>query len=397
MRFRLFKPGQTCRLLALGLGSLAWFGLGAGCSGKPFTAGGSGGSSNGSGGTAAGIGGESAGEAGASGSEEGGNGGLSNGGNGGVKPNGGAGGKASVACDCKAGEYCQDNRKCTSCTDFSRLKFGEPQRLTLLAESNGTIERFARPTGSGSALFYASGKPDVSKLMYAALPLSGGGVEVSPTNQVDSGPLFSNAFTSFSPDGQNLFFDRVQAGGRKLHMAVWSAPTTLTKVVLAPEPINTPNSQDYSIAVSPDTGHVYWMSTRNGTPEPELLWQPTKMSAPPEPAVLDLKIKTGTSQCARSGEDATPWVNLAGTVLLFRNPSLSDNCEPNDSGATDMFAAPLNSDGTPKAAATALEDLNLLGGPQETDPTFSADACTIYFASDRDHAGDFDLYKAARN
>jgi len=84
-------------------------------------------------------------------------------------------------------------------------------------------------------------------------------------------------------------------------------------------------------------------------------------------------------------------------VLLFRNPSLDESCEPIDAGATDLFAAPLNSDGTPKAAATALASLNNVGGmSKETDPTLSSDACTIYFASDGG-TGDFDLYKASRN
>src|SRR6478609_6105428 len=394
MRFRLFKPDQTPRLLALGLGSLAWFGLGTGCSGKPFTAGGSGGRDTSSGGTVVSTGGETTSEAGASGSDEGGSGGISNAGSGGMKPNGGGGGKPPVACDCKAGEYCQDGVKCRQCADFSRLEFGTPQKLTSLSASPGSIERFARPTGSGSALFYISGAADVSRIIYSASPLSSGGNPVIPGGPGESGPLFVG---SYAPDGQNLFFDRVLkvGGGRKLRMAVWTSPLSLSNDVLMPEPFNVADSEDYSVAISPDTGHVYWMSTR--TTVPELLWQPTKMSAPPEPAVLDLKIKAGTKQCPRTGDDATPWVNLAGTVLLFRNPSLDDDCQPNDSGATDLFAAPLNSDGTPKAAATSLASLNNTGGgSEETDPTLSADACTIYFASDHGTA-DFDLYKATRN
>jgi hypothetical protein len=241
-------------------------------------------------------------------------------------------------------------------------------------------------------LFYVSGALDNSKILYAPSPASSVGTPVTPATQVESGPLFVAGFKE-----QNLFFDRRQFDKRKLRMAQWTATAVLTNDILIPEPINTVDSEDYSIAISPNTGHVYWMSTRNGAAEPELLWQPTSMSAPPPPAVLSLKIKVGTAQCARSGEDATPWVNLAGTVLLFRNPSLNQSCEPNDSGATDLFAAPLNSDGTVKAAASALASLNNVGGMStETDPTLSSDACTIYFASDNG-TSDFDLYKASRN
>lgn len=392
MRFRLFKPGRRSRLLALGFGSLAWFGFGAGCSGKPFTtAGTAGANSAGSAGNSAGTSSDSGGEAGDIGTEEGGSGAVSNGGSAGTKQNGGSAGKPATGCDCKAGQYCQDGaNRCRECADFSRVEFGTPQKLTTLAQSQGSIERFARPTGNGSALFYVSGALDESKILYTSSPMSSIGTPVTGLTQIESGPLYVPGFAE-----QNLFFDRVQPGGRKLRMALWSATGGLTKDVLAPEPINTAGSEDYSIAISPNTGHVYWMSTRNGAPE--LLWQPTNMSAPPAPAVLDLKVKAGTAECPRSGDDATPWVNNAGTVLLFRNPSVNDNCEPNDSGATDMFAASLNDDGTPKAAAIALASLNNTGGSsQETDPTLSNDACTLYFASDRG-SGDFDLYKASRN
>jgi hypothetical protein len=390
MRFRLFKPGRTPWLPALGLGSLAWFGLEA-CSGKPFTTGGASGSSgSSSGGTSAGTGGETESEAGESGSPEGGSGGEApNGGRGGSTPNTGGGGKPATGCDCGAGEYCRDGTSnCQKCADFSRVEFATPQKLSTLSQSPSS-ERFARPA-TGSSLFYVSGAVDDSKILYASSPASGGGIPVTLPTQVESGVLFVSGFND-----QNLFFDRRQSGRRKLRMALWTAPAVLAKDALLPEPINTADSDDYSIAISPNSGHVYWMSTRNGTPE--LFFQPTSMSAPPAPAVLDLKIKAGAAQCARSGEDATPWVNLTGTVLLFRNPSLDESCEPIDAGATDLFAAPLNSDGTPKAAATALASLNNVGGmSKETDPTLSSDACTIYFASDGG-TGDFDLYKASRN
>jgi len=393
MRFRLFKLSERARLLAWGLGTLGWLALDASCSGQAFTAsdtpnpsggGGVGGASG-----ASGAGAEGGSEAGETSSDAGesGSAGAPGGGSAGETSSAGSAGKPSVGCDCVAGEYCQDGtNKCRKCTDFTRLEFGAPQKL--LAQGAGSIERFARLTGTGSALFYVSGAPDKSTILYTPSPVSGTGTPVNPMMMmVESGPLFLRGFAE-----QNLFFDRLQEGHRKLRMALWTPPTLVNDQPI--DSLNDPNADDYSIAISPSTKNVYWMSTRNGATE--LLWQPTSMMPPPAPAMLELKVKAGTAECARSGVDATPWVNLAGTVLLFRNPSLNESCEVNDSGATDLFAVPLNSDGTPKGAATALASLNKTGGMSiETDPSLSADACTMYFASDNG-TGDFDLYKAPR-
>jgi len=392
MRVRLLKLGQRGRLPALSLGTLGWLALGAACSGEAFTSGSTAGAAgSGSGSDAGGAGGNASSEAGESGSAEAGSSGADSGGSGGDGASAGSAGKAPVGCDCSGSQYCQDGtNKCRNCADFARFEFGVAQKLTTLAQSPGSIERFPRPAGAGSALFYASGAADTSKIFYAASPVSGVGTQVTGLLQVESGPLFVSAL----PD-QNLFFDRQGLGGRRLRMALWTAPATLTNEAAAPEPFNAPGGDDYSIAISPSTGHAYWMSTRNGAPE--LLWQPTSMSAPPPPVVLELKVKAGTAECPRTGEDATPWVNLAGTLLLFRNPSVNESCEPNDSGATDLFVAPLDKDGKAAAAATALASINNTGGmSRETDPSLSNDACTVYFASDNG-TGDFDLYKASRN
>jgi len=387
MRCRLFKPGQPARLLALGVGTLGLLAPNVDCGGEKFTA-----SDGSSGSGGAGTGGDPSGEAGESGSPEEGQGGAANVGNGGNTANAGSAGKPPVVCDCRAGEYCQDGTiNCRKCADFARFEFGPARKLTTLAQSPQSIERFARPAGTGSQLFYVSGPADKAKILYAASPVSGVGVQLTLGTEVESGPLLASGFA----EKKNLFFDRRQTGGRKLMMVNWSPPDVLADEALVPEPINLPDVDDYSIAISPDTGHVYWMSTRNG--RPELLWQPTRMSDPPEPSVFELKVKAGKAECARSGEDATPWVNLAGTLLLFSNPSVNDRCEANDSGASDLFAAPLNEDGTAKSAATALASLNNTGGmSRETDASLSTDSCTIYFASDNG-TGDFDLYKAQRN
>jgi hypothetical protein len=393
MRVRLFKLSQRARSLALSLGTLHCLALLGACAGKEFSAGGSqtGGAS---GSIGAGAGGETVSEAGEAGSVEGGSGGAPIAGAGGETSSAGSAGKPATGCDCAAGEYCQDGTtRCQKCADFSRLEFGTAQALNTLAQSPNSVERFARSAGAGSALFYVSGASDKARVMYTAAPVSGVGAPVSLTMQNESGPLFVSADFLPQSQEQNFFFDR-RDGERKLMMAEWNAPL-LTKEALLPEPLNAPGFDDYSIAISPTTGHVYWMSTRNGSPE--LFWQATSMSAPPAPAVLELKLKVGkTAECPRSGEDATPWVNAAGSLLLFSNPSVNEDCQESDSGATDLFAAPLDKDGKPLAAATPLTSLNTTGGvSRQTDPSLSPDSCFVYFASDNG-TGDFNLYKAQR-
>jgi len=382
MLSRLLKLPRRRYEPAFGLGTAHLLALLAACGGKEFTA--NGGASAGS--AAGGSAGDTS-QAGESSSAEGGSSGAPGGGRGGAA---GSAGKAATGCDCSPGEYCQDGTgKCPKCADFSRLQFAAAQKLTALAQSPQSIERFPRYAGTGSALFYVSGAPDAARILYAAAPSSGVGIPISTAARVESGPLLAPGFKE-----QNLFFDRQQTGHRKLMMAVW-ADSALSKEALVPEPINAAGFDDYSVAISPNTGHVYWMSTRNG--QAELLWQPTSMSAPPPPAVLPLRVKAGKGDCARGGEDATPWVSAEGTLLLFRNPSVNESCEPNDSGATDLFAVPLASDGTPQVAATPLASLNITGGmSSESDASLSPDFCTLYFASDSG-TGDFDLYRAQRN
>ncbi len=114
------------------------------------------------------------------------------------------------------------------------------------------------------------------------------------------------------------------------------------------------------------------------------------------PRELGLKIKIGSADCDRLGDDATPWVNLNGTLLLFSAESMSDNCQPNDSNAHDLFAVPLAKDGTPTRSAIPLSALNNAGSASdETDPSLAPDSCSIYFASDSG-TGNYDLYRAAR-
>jgi hypothetical protein len=93
-------------------------------------------------------------------------------------------------------------------------------------------------------------------------------------------------------------------------------------------------------------------------------------------------------------------VTADGTLLVFRSLPMDAECQPVDGAATDLYLAALQpSTGLPLAPAVAREEANDTGGEStETDPSFSPDLCTLYFASDGGDAGGFDfrLFRAAR-
>ncbi|MES1175492.1 MAG: hypothetical protein ABUL62_14315 [Myxococcales bacterium] len=372
------------------------------CSGKQFSAGPTASDVAGSAGSTAGAGdtgGDSGSTSGDAGSSAGGDEGLggSVGGSGGSSPTAGGAGKGATGCAaCGAGMYCQDGvNKCRSCADFSRLEFAAPEPLTL-SHSGTSVERFPRSAGTGSALFYTEDSVTRRDIWYTPVPASGIGSSLQdssgPLLGNDSGPLLAPGFVD-----KNFFFDRVQVmtGLRKIMVGNWSAGA-LSQVTFATAPTNMDGFDDYSFAAAPTAGHAYWMSTRGGSPQ--LIWESINETPMVPPDVLPLKIRIGgNTGCERLGDDATPWVNLAGTLLLFSAESMADTCEPNDSHAHDLFAVPLAKSGLPASAAIPLSALNNTGGgSDETDPSLSPDSCSIYFASDNG-SGNYDLYRADRN
>ena len=381
MLSRLLKLDARFARAVLGLSALHLLGLVVACGGKPFTA------DAGSAGASAGE--SSGGDSGSS--EPGGAGGAPSGGSGGEVPNAGSGGKPSPGCDCAAGTYCQDGTsKCNSCADFSRLKFAAPQKLSTLSQA-ASVERFPRASGGSSGLFYTVGAPDMQRIWFASSPMSGDGKAASDEGQVDSGPIFAPGFME-----KDLYFDRLEPmlGKRRNMMASWKG-NAIVAAAAAGAPVNAPGASDYSIAIAPNVGHAYWMSTRNDPAKPELIWYSINESAPPPPAPLELTVNA--AGCPFQGDDATPWVNLDGTLLLFRSRSVDETCALTDSGGYDLYAAPLNSAGSVAANGVALSALNQTGGgSSETDPSLSPDSCFVYFASDGGSA-DYDLYRAARN
>jgi hypothetical protein len=390
MLFRLFKPNnQLGRGSLLGLSAL-W--LVVGCGSKfSASAGGQGGEglstdTSGAAGELSSAGGENGGSPGGGGDE--------NGGSADTGGSAGTGGKPATSCDCAAGSYCQDGTKvCRMCSDFSVLSFAAPDKLAAISQSQAGNERFPRAASAGTDLFYRAGLDGKPSIWYAATPVSGIGRALFAAIGSDSGPLFA---PNFSPP-QNFFFDRVDSttGLRQIMYGTWANGVLSDTPKAAPAPINGATG-DFSVAIAADVHRAYWMRARDKTTF-DLVWGTFGTNAI-MPAVLNLEVQVGAGkQCARLGDDATPWVNAAGTLLLFRSESMDDACQPNDSGAYDLFASPLGKDGLPLTPGTPLSNLNNTGGmSNETDASLSQDSCTVYFASDGGK-GDFDLYRAARN
>jgi hypothetical protein len=401
MLFRLSKLDSDFQPAARRLSALLALTVCVACSGKQFSA-----SVSASGGASAGGSTAGAGDTPSVGGDDGSSGSSSDagsssggseevGGAGGTSGNAGGAGKGPTGCaSCTAGMYCQASvNKCRSCADFSRLEFAPPEPLSTI--SAGKVERFPRSAGAGSALFYTEDSAAERAILYASAPTSGVGVPLADGSSTplgnDSGPLLAAGFVE-----KNFFFDRTQVNGRRKIMVGNWAGGILSDVVAASTPTNMAGADDYSFAAAPSAGHAYWMSTRNGSAQ--LIWESINETPMVPPDVLPLKIRIGANaDCDRLGADATPWVNLAGTLLLFSAESMADTCEQNDSHAHDLFAVPLAKSGLPASAAIPLSVLNITGGgSDETDPSLSPDSCSIYYASDSG-TGDYDLYRAARN
>jgi hypothetical protein len=372
------------------------------CGGGTFSAGSGAGTGGGSAGSTTNGGGSDSGGSAAAGAPAGGASGAPSGGASGGMSTAGTGGKPATGCDaCAAGSYCQDGaNKCRLCSDFSRLQFAAPEELATLSQS-GT-GRFPRAASAGTDLFYRSGADGATQIWYAATPVVGVGVALSESARIDSAPLLAPGVVQ-----QNFFFDRLEIATNLRHIwvATWSG-SQLSVAATAPAPFNAASASDFSVAVAPAAGpdgapkvaRAYWMSTRAGGTTAALVWSNMVGVAPTAPAALDVKLQAGAGTCPLLADDVTPWVNTAGTLLLFRSESVDDSCMPNDMGAFDLYAAPLSADtGLTSAPAVALSALNNTGGMStETDPSLSQDSCTIYFASDNGTKS-LALYRAARN
>ncbi len=313
---------------------------------------------------------------------------------------GGSGGTASEGCTCARGQYCREaSNDCLSCASLGRLHFTTPERIATLSDS-AQGARFPRIGSTSTDLVY---RFDGVGLRYTSDASTSPGTSLSATDPSDSAPLLLDSAILGLPQGLSLVFDRALPGApRAIYFAGWSSAVESPE--LAPEPFNS-GLGDYSMALAlhpnnENPARAFWMSARNVSlddPAPQLLTAELAADAPAE--AVTLKLGQADCEIADSADpdvdpDLTPWVTIDGRLLLFSTTRLDSSCAVAKQ-KKDLHSVLLRPDtGQPldAGAATPLMDVN---SPfDDTDPSFSADLCDLYFASNRD--GKFAIYRAHR-
>jgi hypothetical protein len=370
--------------------TLALLGLSS-CSGVAFTAG--------AGGTDGDAGNASSGQN-SGGNAKGGTGGAANAGDtssagaSDVAGSSGTGGTVSSDCDCPAEYYCRDGSvDCFACAELNRLHFATPERLATVSD-NGPGSHFPRVGTTNTDLLY---RFEGAGLRYTTDASTSAGANVKSTNATDSGPLLlATQVTGVGTmllAGFNFVFDREEEGLRSLYMGDWD--NGLRQIERVPAPYNG-DKNDYSMAVAakPSAGgsaRAFWMTDRDaamGTAPSLVTALLLLANAPPAP----VNLKLGQETCVTSDPDLTPWVTADGKTLLVSHNRLDASCKPTSQGK-DIYTVLLQpATGLPTAAALPMNDVN--SPMNDVEPSFSADLCDLYFASDRD--GKYALYRAHR-
>jgi hypothetical protein len=305
----------------------------------------------------------------------------------------GAGGTAASGCDCPAEHYCRDGSvDCFACAELNRLHFATPERLATVSD-NGQGSHFPRVGTTNTDLLY---RFEGAGLRYTTDASTSAGANVKLTDATDSAPLLLATpvagVDTMALMGFNFVFDREENGLRSLYMGQWNEG--LQEIERVPAPYNG-NKNDYSMAVASkptadSNARAFWMTDRSVAVgmAPSLVTALLRPSAPATP----VNLKLGQETCVAVDADLTPWVTSDGKTLLVSHTRLDANCKATSQGK-DIYTALLQpATGLPTAAALPLNDVN--SPMNDVEPSFSADLCDLYFASDRD--GKYALYRAHR-
>ena len=189
-------------------------------------------------------------------------------------------------------------------------------------------------------------------------------------------------------------------GPRALYFASWNGSNTSLEGALKAPALFNSDLGDYSIAVAmhPVDGaavRAFWMSNRTST-GPGLLTAAVTEDGAAETVALSISKGVKDAPCpindAGADPDLTPWVTSDGQLLLLSTTRVEADCTPSNQKKDIHTVLVSPETGQPLAAATPLSDVN--GPADETDPSFSADLCDLYFASNRD--GKYAVYHAHR-
>ncbi len=314
---------------------------------------------------------------------------------------GNAGSGGTPTCNCAAGHYCRDGSvDCFDCAELNRLRFSQPERLATLSD-NGQGSSFPRAGSTTTDLVYVF---NGTGLRYTTDSSTSAGSSVKGTKPQDQAPLLLaesvSTFPALAPMGFNFVFDR-PALARELYISNWTEGVQTAQKLPAPFNLGT---GDYSMAVALHPGtstapRAFWMTTRE-TGTPRLFTAPLQDGATAEIVDIHLAKSVDGKACVIGDQDAAPWVSQDGKTLLFSHNRMDANCAVVTGQKRDLYTTLLQpaTGQPPKDAsnevipATPMNDVN--SSADDIEPSFSADMCDLYFASNRD--GNFAVYRAHR-
>ncbi len=294
---------------------------------------------------------------------------------------GAGGGPDANDCDeCAPYEFCRRGT-CVACSDVGGAAFQSPQKV-------GISGRYPRPTIDGG-LFYV-----FNNAVYFAAPNAGPRTPITDgIAGKDSAPLYIEGFDELVPN-QNFFFLRTDESGSSLRGGYFlnSSTPSLTKIGDAPLLFASVDGFNYSLAISLTAARAYWRTTRSESPG---MVTAALSSDGSDIAALDIQVAVGARACPADEVDPTAWVTPDGALLLFRQSIVDERCEHPLGFSTDLFALPL--DAATGAALGPASPLGVLpgGNARDSDPAFGPD-CSLYFSSDVDGSGAYELYRAER-
>ena len=368
----------------------------SGCGGSVFS------SDDAAGGTDASHAGSASGGHGSAGKANGGSGGkasagdTSSAGAADVGGSSGTGGSVAGGCDCPAGHYCRDGSvDCFDCAELNRLHFATPERMATVSD-NGQGSRFPRVGSTGTDLLY---RFEGIGLHYTTDASTSAGANVNGTTASDSAPLLLNGnvtgiySATTMMTGFNFFFDRLEGGKRSLYMGLWN--NGLQTFEKLPPPYNGGNDYSLAIATTPTADGVeraFWMTGAGTATTMGPTFVTTAIVTSSAAAPVNVKLMLGQDGCETSDADLAPWVTSDGKTLLISHNRVDANCKATGQGKDIYTALLLPASGLPTGPALPMNDVN--SPSNDVEPSFSADLCDLYFASDRD--GKYALYRAHR-
>jgi hypothetical protein len=343
----------------------------------------------GSGGTTGGNGGVSG--SGATGGVTGGSGGVSGGGTGGAPP--------CTDDSCGSDEYCHDGSgECRKCFDIDEFQFHAPEQFAAINSfhANSDLRTPRVVDDTSKALIYSVGATVYDRALWITMDFSqNAGAAFPPPVEMAAGgeatAVLVQAPTAGPLTGFSLLFDHTTNLDIDVYAAEFDSNLQEFKApVLLPAPFNAQYS-DWAMAYSPTVERAWWVSNRDNFFVPKLYTMSTATGAAQVPVVVPLT--TFAPSCPVTDGDLGPWVNYAGTFILFHGAEKFASCDSGPNPKTDLYISALFSNGTASPAYPLSVNLQ---NTEDAWPSMSYDMCTLYFSSQRNGAAKLQLWGARR-